>query len=134
MIEAEDRVLVCVVNRKRDLHHLIHDRWYRVPIEQMPDGIQAEILGFYLSKSIESQAGAVRYYAVVRGVELVYRRWLLPRESDHPRADKLYYRVSVAEVLKKEPPILNPSRYRIHFIRTPWARFHQATQIHDLYH
>ncbi len=134
MTEGEDRVLVCVVNRKRDLHHLLQGGWYRVPIEQMPDGIQAEILGFYLSKSIESDAGAVRYYAVVRGVELVYRRWLMPEESAHPRADNLYYRVALAEVIKKDPPILNPSRYRIHFIRTTWSRFNQATSIHDLYH
>jgi len=134
MTEAEDRVLICVVNRQRDLRHLIQEKWYRVPVEQMPDGIQAEVLGFYLSKSIESQAGAVRYYGRVRGVELVYRRWLLPEESLHPRADRLYYRVALAEIIKKEPPIMNLSRYRIHFIRTSWARFHQATRIHDLYH
>jgi hypothetical protein len=133
MIEPEDRVLVCVVNRKRDLRHLLDERWYRVPVEQMPDGIQAEILAFYVSKSIEFSAGAVRYYAVVRGVELTYRRWLLPEESTHPRADNVYYRVALAEIIPKNPPVFNPLSYRIHFIRTTWTCFSNSTNIQDFY-
>lgn len=133
MNEPEDRVLICVVNRKRDLRHLLHDSWYRVPVEQMPDGINAEVLGFYLSKSIESEAGAVRYFAQVAGVELVYRRWILPEEPNHPRADNVYYRVALSQIMPKIPPILNPARYSIHFIRTTWARFNVVTTVHELY-
>lgn len=133
MILPEDRVLICVVNRKRDLRYLLDEHWYRVPVEHMPDGIQAEILAFYLSKSIETTAGGVCYYAAVRGIEMAYRHWLLPTESAHPRANRVYYRVSFAQIMPKIPPILNPLRYRIHFIRTTWAQFNRAIHIHDLY-
>lgn len=133
MDDPDDRVLVGVVNRKRDLDHLTSGRWYRIPVEQMPDGIQAEVMGFYLSRSLGDLGGAVRYYAPVQGVELAYRRWLLPNEADHPRADGIYYRVALGEICERIPPITNPSRYRVHFIRTTWGRFQQAATLHELY-
>jgi hypothetical protein len=133
MTDPEDRVLIGVINRKRDLECLRRERWYRIPMVQMPDGIDAEVLGIYVSRNVRG-GGAIRYYGVISGIELAYRRWLLPHEAHHPRADGVYYRVALAEVLELTPPITNPTRRRIYFIRTVWGRFRSAAVLQDLYH
>lgn len=130
----EDQVLVGVVKRKRDLQHILRDSWYRIPAEQMPSGISAEYLGFFLSgKVFREQSGGIYYYAPVSGIELVRRRDILPDETAHPRADHVYYRIALAEVKYKHPPVLNPQRRVVSFIYTTWDRFVNAEQISDLY-
>lgn len=130
----DDRVLVGVVNRKRDFIHLRDDRWYRIPQARMKRGIHAEYLAFFLSGAVfKEQSGSVAYFARYRGLELVYRRDLLPAESEHPRAGEVYYKVQLDELREKIPPITNPGRRRVSFIYTTWDRFLQAQQISDLY-
>lgn len=131
---SEDRVLVGVIQRKRDLNYAIKDKWYRIPQKQMPRGINAEYVGFFLSGSVfKEQSGGIHYYAKVSGFELAYRKDLLPKEANHKRADEVYYRVALEEVLPKTPPVLNPTKRPIIFIRTTWDRFTQAREIKDLY-
>ena len=133
-MNPEDRVLVGVINRKRDLNHALDSRWYRIPQKQAPHGVHAEYVGFFLSgKVFKEQSGAIHYYAPIIGLELLYRRDLMPEEADHPRADDAYYRLALGEVQHKDPPILNPSRRVISFIYTTWDRFIHASQISDLY-
>lgn len=129
----EDRVLVVVVNRQRDLQCLRRDRWYRIPVERAPRSIECEYLAFFLSRSLGSTYGCIPLYARVCGVELVYRHWLLPHESDHPRANHLYYRVAVDTLCDKSPPVINPRRRTVAFIATRWHAFENAQQIDDLY-
>ena len=43
---------------------------------------------YYLTKPFGQAAFSVRWYAQVRGHELVTRRDLLPDEPDHPRAEQ----------------------------------------------
>lgn len=130
----DDRVLVGVINRKRDFVHLTDDRWYRIPQARMKRGIHAEYLGFFLSgKVFRERSGAIHYYARRTGLELAYRRDLLPREADHPRAGEVYYKVQVSSLKEKQPPIANPTRRPVSFIYTTWDRFVHASQISDLY-
>lgn len=130
----EDRVLVGVVNRKRDLKTIRAEHWYRIPQKRMSRGIHAEYLAFFLSGRVfKEQSGGIHYYARVKGVELRYRRDLLPREADHPRADEVYYRVALGDLQEKSPPVLNPSRRPIAFVHTTWDRFVKATTIKNLY-
>lgn len=130
----EDRVLIGVINRKRDFVRLEAERWYRIPQARMPDGVGTEYLGFFLSgKVFKAQSGGVHYYARVNGVELARRRDLLPDEADHPRADDVYYRLALGPLQTKTPPILNPTRRVVAFIFTTGDRFSTATQISDLY-
>jgi hypothetical protein len=129
----EDRVLVGVINRKRDLDYARSEGWYRIPQKQMPRGVNAEYIGFFLSRAFKELNGGIYYYAKRQGLELVYRRDLLPKESNHPRANEVYYKVELGALVEKDPPILNPTRRTIGFIYTTWDRFIHAEQISDLY-
>jgi hypothetical protein len=129
----EDRVLVGVVNRKRDLDTVLKERWYRIPRSQMPRGVHAEYIAFFLSSAFKERNGAVHYFAECRGVELVRRRDLLPKEADHPRADEEYYKIQLGPVEVKDPPVKNTTRRSLAFVYTTWDRFVHAQTILDLY-
>jgi hypothetical protein len=129
----EDRVLVGVINRVRDLRYARDEHWYRIPVEQMPQGVNAEYLAFYLSRAFREKNGGICFFAQKRGIELTRRAELLPKETEHKRSDYLYYRVALGELLPKDPPILNPAKRPISFIYTTWDRFVHARQIRDLY-
>ena len=133
MNHPADRVLVCVVNRKRDFDRLREEHWYRIPQRQMPDGINAEVLAFFFSRVFGELNGAVHTFARVTGVELAYRHWLLPSETEHVRAEDTYYRVSLASLERKHPPVVNDRHRSVAFIRTTWERFLAARSVHDLY-
>lgn len=131
----DDRVLVGVINRKRDLQHLKQNHWYRIPQQRMTRGIYAEYLAFYLSGYAAKLAGnaGIHHFAERRGVELAYRRDLLPEEADHKRANEVYYKVQVGAVIDRHPAIANPTRRPVSFIYTTWDRFLAARIIADLY-
>jgi hypothetical protein len=129
----EDRVLVGVINRRRDLALVRDQHWYRIPQKQMLRGVNVEYVAFFLSRAFKERNGAVHYYAERRGLELDYRRNLLPDEPDHPRAREVYYKVELGDLCEKVPAVLNPSRRRFAFIYTTWDRFVNAREIGDLY-
>lgn len=123
---AEDRVLVGVVRRQRDLRWLLDERRYRVPVAAQPDGIDAEVLAFFWR-------GAVYYYAALRGVELARRVDLFPMEAAHPRAQALYWLCQLGSICEARPPIQNTSRRAFAFIHTTWDRFADAVTLDDLF-
>jgi hypothetical protein len=129
----EDRVLVGVINRKRDLQTVLREHWYRIPRARAPRSIDAEYVAFYLSTGMKEKNGGIYYYARRTGHELLRRRDLLPQEQNHPRANDLYYKIALGEVLEKDPPILNPTARPISFLFTTWDRFVSARTIADLY-
>lgn len=129
----EDRVLVGVINRKRDLEVVQQEGWYRIPQSRMPRGVNAEYLAFFLSKAFKELNGSIPYYAERKGLELAYRRDLLPKEADHPRAGEVYYKVQLGELISKTPPIQNVTKRRLGFIYTTWDRFVKANVVADLY-
>jgi hypothetical protein len=129
----EDRVLVGVIARQRDLAAARDEHWYRIPLERFTRAFDFEIIGFFLSRAFGAQNGAVRYYAPVRGVELVRRRDVLPGECRHRRADALYYRVALGPLIPKDPPVVNRTHRPIGFIYTTWDRFSAACSISELY-
>lgn len=130
----EDRVLVGVIKRKKDLTIAREDLWYRVPQGQLSRGVNAEYVALFLSGSVfKAQSGGIHYFARISGLELVYRRDILPNEASHPRAGDVYYKIALSELQAKQPPILNPTHRVIAFIHTTWDRFVQASTISDLY-
>lgn len=133
MNDPLDRVLVCVLNRRRDFEQLRDSAWYRIPQVEMVDGIHAEILAFFFSRAFGDLNGAIHCYAAVTGIELVYRDWLLPAEAGHPRANAVYYRVALGPLQRKNPPVSNLEKRPIAFIRTTWERFEPARAVADLY-
>ena len=130
---AEDRVLVGVINRKRDLQSVLDDKWYRIPQAQMKRGVNAEYIAFFQSKAFGERNGGIYYFGDRKGIELVYRRDLIPSEPHHPRANEAYYKVQLGTIREKKPPIVNTTKRTIGFIYTTWDRFIKASKISDLY-
>lgn len=129
---ADDRVLVGVVKRVKDYEIIRNDHWYRIPQRQMPNGINAEYIAFFLSRRCFRQdGGAVASFARITGIELAKRADLLPGED--MRSDEVYFKVQFRNLVDKSPPIVNGSRRPISFIRTTWDRFIAAATIPDLY-
>ncbi len=131
----EDQVLVGVINRRRDLLCARDQRWYRVPVARMPrGGLYAAYVAFFLSGgAFGRRSGGVYYYARHTGLELAYRRDLLPEEADHPRAGEVYYKLQLGDLREKAPPVLNSARRPVTFILTTWERFTAARHIGELY-
>ncbi|GAB4420191.1 MAG: hypothetical protein Kow00106_16650 [Anaerolineae bacterium] len=129
----EDRVLVGVINRKRDFEKLQVEHWYRVPQGQAGQGIYAEYIAFFFSRAFGELNGGIHYYARRTGIELVRRCDLLPDEPTHPRAHALYYKLQIGELRPKDPPVLNAGRRVVSFVHTTWDRFVAARDVADLY-
>ena len=130
----DDRVLVGAITRKKDLKRARDAHWYRIPQAKITRGIHAEYLAFFVNSRVAGRSeSGIYYFARRAGVELAYRRDLLPDEAAHPRADEVYYKVQLTDWQEKSPPILNPSRRSISFIYTTWDRFVHAREIKDLY-
>ena len=129
----EDSVLVGVINRKRDFVYARDQHWYRIPQKRMPRGVTADYLAFFFSRAFGDQNGGIYYYAENKGLELHYRRDLLPHQPDHPRADEVYYQVALDDLRQKLPPVTNPTNRPITFIYTTWDRFVNAKAIAGLY-
>ena len=87
---------------------------------------------YYLTKPFGVDAFSVRWYAQVRGHELVTRRDLLPEEADHPRADQRYYKLQLGKLVELPHPIPSRSLRRITFILTNGKRLNEAWEINDL--
>lgn len=132
MMYPDDRVLVGVVNRKKDFRIACDQHWYRIPQSQMPRGIDAEYIAFFLSgRTFGEQAGGIAWFARITGLELARRKELLPDEDK--RAEEVYYKVQFRQLILKDPPIRNVSKRSISFVRTTWDRFVSARAIPDLY-
>lgn len=129
----EDRVLVGVMTRPKDLEIARAQRWYRIPQDKAPRGVDAEYIAFYFTAAFgDALKWGIHYYARRAGHELVRRRDLLPDEPDHPRADQPYYKIQLGPLQRKTPPITNQSWRRVTFIHTTWDRFQAARDIKDL--
>jgi hypothetical protein len=129
---ADDRVLVGVINRAKDLEIARRHNWYRIPEGQLPRGLNAEYIALFLSgKCFKERGGSIGYFARVTGLELARRRDLLPDEPK--RVDEIYYKIQFRELLPKDPPIENLPARSISFVRTTWDRFIRAEFISDLY-
>lgn len=134
MTFPDDRVLVGTITRKKDLAYARDAGWYRIPQARLPRGVQVEYLAFFLNSRVSGQpGGGIGYYARQSGVELAYRRDLLPDEADHPHAGDVYYKIQLRDWKVKDPPVLNPTKRSISFIYTTWDRFVHAHEIKDLY-
>ncbi len=132
-MDADDAVLVVLVNQPRDLEIVRSERWYRIPAKHAPTHVsQACYLAFYLPRTFGDAKWTIREYAPVRGHELVRRRDLLPDESDHPRADEPYYKLQLGRLIALPRPIVSRSGRRILFIWTTGEKFSRAVEINDL--
>lgn len=134
MFYPSDRVLVAIMNNRRDFQIACNERWYRIPRKHAPESTtEAVVLAFYFTKAFGDEKWTVQWYASVEGHELAQRRDLLPDEWDHPRADNVYYKLQLGPLMKLDEPIPSLRWRRITFIETTWDRFIAADEINDLY-
>jgi len=134
VFHPSDRVLVAIMNNRRDFKIARDEGWYRIPTKHAPQSTtEAAVLAFYFTRAFGDEKWAIHWYAPARGHELVRRRHLLPDEPDHPRADQTYYKLQLGPLMKLEQPIPSLRWRRITFIDTTWDRFIAAEEINDLY-
>jgi len=128
-------VLVTVVNNQRDWQIVREEGWYRIPVKQCPErAVNAAILAFYQTAAFGDEKWAINYYAPALKWEERPRRVLLPAEPTHPRADELYYKVTLGPVTPLPRPVPAIKWRRITFIVTHWQRLGQATEVGELLH
>ena len=134
MFYSADRVLVGILNNQRDFEIARDEGWYRIPAKTAPESAkEASVLAFYLTRAFGPDKWSIRWYAAVRGHELVRRHDLLPLQPDHPRANDPYYKLQVGPLIELEVPIPSLRWRRITFIETSWDRFTAAEEVNDLY-
>lgn len=130
--QASDELLVAVIPRKRDLHILESEGWYRVPIDTAPRRWPPRYIAFYEGVAL-SKPGHVARYAEVEHIDVVGREELFPDEAPGTRAGRRYYRVRVKELLERSEPIALRRPRPVVFISTTFAKFETATTINDLW-
>ena len=132
MIEPDARVLVCLINKRRDLEIARWEHWYRIPVKHAPPDFLADILAFYLTAAFDDEKWAIHEYAHVRGHELVRRVDLFPDDQDHPRANELYYKMQLGPLQRLTRPIPSLKWHRVTFIQTTGDRFINALELSEL--
>lgn len=134
-VAPSQQVLVALINNGRDLQIAREAHWYRIPVKSAPRiTAAARYIAFYQTKIFGVEGWAVRYWAEIRGREIVTRRELFPDQSSHSRAEELYYKLELGEIKRREPAIISRRGRRIVFIPTTWEKFQRATEINDLFH
>jgi hypothetical protein len=132
MIEPDARVLVCLLNKPRDLEIARWDHWYRIPVKHAPTDYLADIIAFYLTSAFGDERWAIHEYAEVRGHELVKRIDLFPDQPDHLHANDLYYKMQLGPLQRLPRPIPSLKWRRIAFIQTTGDRFLNALEVSEL--
>jgi len=128
-------VLVSLVSNPCDMAIVREEHWYRIPLAKAPRrGVNASILAFYQTKAFGDEKWTIRYWAPTLSWEILPRRQLLPGQPDHPRANELYYKVSLGNLRSLPHPIASRNWHRITFIVTHWGRLESAYEINELLH
>jgi hypothetical protein len=133
-MNPDDVVLVALVNTARDLELATREHWYRLPTRHAPKHFSgAQYIAFYLPQSFGERKWSIDTYAEVRGHELSRRVDLIPDETDHPRANELYYKLQLGAAEQRVPPIRSKRARRILYLWTNWDKFSTARDWNDLY-
>lgn len=128
-------VLVAVLKSQRDLRLAQEEGWYRIPVAHLPARAStARHIAFYQTRSFGPEGGVIRYVAPILGWEMLRRRELLPDEGNHPRAEELYFRVTLGPLQHLFPPIRVGRWKRFAFLVTHWERLHRAQEVRELLH
>ncbi|MBI5035456.1 MAG: hypothetical protein HZB51_33440 [Chloroflexi bacterium] len=132
-MDADDIVLVALMNNSRDMEIVRGEHWYRIPAKHAPAHVsQARYVAFYLTKPFGDCKWSIHEYAPVRGHELVRRRDLFPDQADHPRAEEAYYKLELGSLIELKRPITSRSGRRILYLWTTGDKFSRAVEINDL--
>ena len=130
---SEQRVLVAIMNNRRDMEIARTVGWYRIPVKRAPRQVAADYLAFYQTAAFPVQRWHINYYTPVLRYRLATRRELVPREGDHPRANNLYYRIDIGPLRRLRRPIPSRKLRRVTFIPTTLEQLLDAEDVTDLW-
>ena len=125
-------VLVCVLKNRKDLHILLKENWYRIPLAYLPRR-KFTHLAFYQPVSFGRFGKRIQYYARALRSQKVKRIDLLPKEKNHPRAHDGYLKIELAWMKKLAHPIRNTIPRRVSFGFTSLKSLLKAGDILELY-
>jgi hypothetical protein len=129
-----ERVLVAVMNNRRDLAIAREQGWYRIPVKRAPSQVGADYLAFYLTGAFPpGMRHRISLYAPILAYRLATRIELLPEQADHPRAGDRYFKIEIGELVELDRPVLSPRLRRVTFIPTTLERLVNAAEINDLW-
>ena len=128
----EKIVLVAVLKNQRDLDILLHERWYRIPVQDCPK-LKFKSIAFYQPALFGKQGKQIKYYAEVLKSETKKRKDLLPHEPDHPRANEDYYQFWMGEIKELSSPVKNIIPRRVCFGFTTLKKLFKAKDILQIY-
>jgi len=131
-IRSEHLVLVAVMNKPRDLQIARLLGWYRIPLQTAPKTVRVDWLAFYQTKAFGDERWSVRYFARVRGHELVTRAELLRDETENLRANEPYYKIQLGPLKELPRPIHSRRWRRFTFLYTTGERLLNAQDLKEL--
>lgn len=131
-MQPDSTVLVAIMPSPRDFDIAREQHWYRLPQRSAPKFFPPEYIAFYFTKAFGDDGYQVRWYAEVRGHELLRRSELFPDQTDHPRSAHVYYKVQLGPLGELPHPIPSKRWRRITFILTTGERLFKAWEINDL--
>ncbi|RPI89859.1 MAG: DUF559 domain-containing protein [Chloroflexi bacterium] len=132
-MEESAEVLVAFLPSRGDLGILQDQGWYRIPVTSKPRRWPPKYLAFYQPKSFGEDAFKIRYFGLVKTIEIVTRRELFPREGKSEKSEKRYFRLWLDSLQEREQPISSRLPRKIVFLPTTWDKFMLADQINDLF-
>jgi very-short-patch-repair endonuclease len=133
-MREDDLILIAIMNNGRDLHLAKTESWYRIPVKSAPKRLmEMRYIAFYLTKPFKDQKWSILYWSEIKGIKIVKRSELLPKEADHPRANEEYYKIEIDELKQLPNPITSKKGRRTAFIPTTISKFRTAKEINDLY-
>lgn len=130
---STQRVLVAIVPSRRDWDLVQRERWYRVPVKRAPKLFAADYVAFYHPRIFDEWRWTIRFYAPIERLGVATRRELLPQESDHPRADELYYKLQLGPLETLAHPIPSRALRRVTFISTTLQKLLTASDIGEFW-
>ncbi|PIZ18001.1 hypothetical protein COY52_01735 [Candidatus Desantisbacteria bacterium CG_4_10_14_0_8_um_filter_48_22] len=132
MKENKEVVLIGVLKDKRDLSLLLKKKQYRIPVLSMPRR-KAGYIAFYQPSALGRSGRMIRRYARIINCEIAKRKFIIPGEPDHPRADDDYCLLSLDDICELQVPIRNRSRTRVTFGFTTLAKMLKARTVLELF-
>ena len=142
-VDPHDRAvrdcLVAVVNNDHDLHHVVADGWYRIPVRALGRSIsedalaESSLLALYQTASITAGLPSAIEVCATIVERVVMPRWAILRDQpDHPAANDLYYILRLGAVRRLSAPIVSSRPRRLVFLRTTSQRLYAAADVNDL--
>lgn len=131
--EDTDLILIGVMPNTQDLDIARLLGWYRIPLRSAPKLIDVDYIAFYQTSAFgEHERWQVRYFAEMRGHELVRRVDLFRNQPDHPHAQEEYYKILLGSVSTLPQPIVAAGWKRLTFLYTTGTHFAAAKTLNDL--